>query len=87
MGEALRLNELISAKLINTSSNKRVIHVKTPQDCGYYFNPKHIQMKCMITHACLSSEPLPFKVTTDLDGKKIVSSDFTLRSFLALRVF
>lgn len=50
MGEALRLNELISAKLINTSSSKKMNQVKRPQD---YFNPKHIQMKCMLTHACL----------------------------------
>lgn len=34
MGDVLRLNERISAKLINTSSNKTIYHVKRPQDCG-----------------------------------------------------
>lgn len=33
-GEVLHLNERISAKLINTSSNIKMYHVKRPQDCG-----------------------------------------------------
>lgn len=91
---------LFSAKLIKTSSSKKMNQVKRPQDWGVkdYFNPKHIQMKCMLTHACLfvlrasSIQTLTEadKVITGLDVKVQilrVPSDFTFHSFLVLRVF